>query len=521
LASSLHRAFLSSSLGTAISRVLGLLRELAMANALGAGVASDAFTTAFTIPGVFRRFMADEGLSGALVPEVADAEAKDGTEEARRVAGRTLSALLIVGVLLCVVSYPLAPQLVSLFAEGFKKDPEKFALTVQLTRWMMPFVITVSVVSWAESLLNIRDRFFVPKLAPAVVSAAMIVGALWPGQTDPFEIVYSISYAVLVGGVLHAAICIPSLVKAWGRIRPRFDWASDPRFMHLLREMGKVALIGLTAQANIIVLRRVASFLEDGAPTHYWYATRLVDVAQGVIAVGVGSALMPAIARAVAGSDWRAFRASFVGSARLVAALLIPIAVYLAFLSEPVVAVLFRHGKFSMADVAPTADALELLIPYMIALASIQLLKKPFFAFGDRTPLIIVAIMGVLLTGVLGYQLGTRYGVGGLAAGLSISAVAQAFAYSVLLYRRVRHSMGAGEITGFVIRVVLASAPSAVLALVLAPLGTWDLGPTLWNMALLAGIGVLGGASYLLMARVLGVAEAQALVRAVTRRFRR
>ena len=152
--SSLLRAFFSSSLGTGLSRILGLLRDLALANALGAGLHSDAFLTAFRIPGVFRRFVADEGLTGALVPGVARAEQESGTDEARNLAGRVLTGLLVVGAVISIGAIVGAPWLVDLFAAGFRADPDKFQLTVQLTRIMVPFLITVSLVSWAEGLLH-------------------------------------------------------------------------------------------------------------------------------------------------------------------------------------------------------------------------------------------------------------------------------------------------------------------------------------------------------------------------------
>ena len=170
--SSLVRAFLSSSLGTGLSRVLGLLRDLALAAALGAGFHSDAFLTAFRIPGVFRRFVADEGLTGALVPGVARAEAEVDFDAARQLAGRVLTALLLLGTLISVAAIAGAPWLVELFAAGFRSDPAKFALTVELTRIMVPFVITVSLVSWAEGLLNHKQHFFVPKLAPGLIPDA-------------------------------------------------------------------------------------------------------------------------------------------------------------------------------------------------------------------------------------------------------------------------------------------------------------------------------------------------------------
>ncbi len=508
----------SSSLGTGISRILGLVRELAVAHAVGAGVASDAWTTAFTIPGVFRRFMADEGLTGALVPEIDLVEAEKGDEAARRLAGRVLTALVIFGSILCGLGVFFAEPLVHLFAQGFTADPEKFDLTVQLTRITMFFAVLVSIVSWAEGLLNQKGHFFIPKLAPGLVSAAIVIAAMWPGMDDPYKTIQAVAWAAMVGGVAHVLICIPPLVKAWGRIQPRFDWSVDPHFQHMLSEMGKVMVIGLTAQINIIVLRRVASFLQTGAPTWYWNASRMVDFAQGIIAVGVGSALLPLVSKAVAREDWDGFQHAFVGSARLVAGLLLPAAVFIAVLAMPVVAFLYRHGEYTMSDVEHTASALRWLVPYMIGLAGIQIVKKPFFALGDRTPLIGVALLGVVLTAVLGTVLGKTMGVDGLSLALSVSTVGQLIAYLVLLRGRVGAHLGLRQIADAYGRLALACVPLALIGGGLGLLGQWELGPTLRNGAILAAAGGIGGLVYAWVAAKLGVDEVGAILRAAKRK---
>ncbi len=500
---------------------MGLFRELAIARVLGAGTASDSFFMAFTIPSMFRRFVADEGLTGALVPMVAMAEKEDGTEEARRLAGRTLTALIVVCVLICAVAIPAAPWLVDLFASGFRADPVKFALTVRLTRIMMPFVAFVSLVSWCEGLLNHRDHFFVPKIAPGMVSAAIVAAALWPSSGDPQDIVHTLAAAVLVGGLAHVLVCVPPLVKHWGVVRPRFDAFHDPRFRLLLREMGKVAAIGLMAQVNVIVLRNLASHLQTGAVTWYWNATRLVDFAQGIIAVGVGSALLPAMAAAVAGKDWEEFRDSFARATRLAASLLFPAAAFVLLLAPPFVAVLYRHGAYTWADVGETASALRWLVPYMLALAGIQIVKKPFFALNKRNSLVVVGVLGVGLTFGMGILLAPRFGVDGLAAALSISTAGQLAAYLLLLGRITGGKLGLMAMLRPLGTIALATIPAAAAGWTICLLGTWEQGPCVVNFVVFGSAGVVGGGLYAVSAWALGIGEVRMVVSRVRSRLGR
>jgi putative peptidoglycan lipid II flippase len=513
---SLLRAFMASSVGTGLSRVLGLARELALANVLGAGMVMDAFVMAFTFPGMLRRFVADEGLTGALVPAVARAEAEAGEAEAKALAGRVLTALLVAGTVLSVAGIFAAPWLVDWVADGFKG--EKYALTVSLTRVLFPFVAFVSLVSWAEGLLNHKHHFFVPKLAPGLVSAAVVVAVLLNQGASALDIVWSVSIAVLVGGAIHVLVCLPPLFKHWGVIRPRLDAMADPRFRRVLGEMGKVALIGIMAQINTLVLRYLASHLSEGAVTWYWNATRLVDFAQGIIAVGVGSALLPAISRAAADGDGVGFRSAFTGAARLAGVLLVPAAAFILFFPEPCVALLYRHGAYSLDDVQQTASALQMLVPFMLALAGIQIIKKPFFALERRGILIGVGTLGVGLTAGLGMWLAPMMGVDGLALALSASTTVQLFAYVLLLRGTVDGGLGLGALGMDIGRILIATVPAVLAAQPLMNLGQWAHGPTLLNAAVMIGGGLVGGLIYAGVATALGITELRSVADRIRKR---
>jgi len=521
---SLLRAFLASSVGTALSRVLGLIRELTLANVVGAGMWMDSWVMAFTFPGMLRRFVADEGLTGALVPAIAKAEQEEGVQAATALAGRVLAALILTGIILSIGGILAAPWLVDWVAAGF--EGEKRALTIQLTQVMFPFAIFVSLVSWCEGLLNHRDHFFIPKIAPGLVSAAVVLAALWPGHQNALDVIWSVSWAVIVGGAAHLAVCLVPLWRRWGPIRPRLDAMADPRFRRVLSEMGKVAVIGIMAQINVLALRYVASLLEDGAVTWYWNATRLVDFAQGAIAVGVGSALLPVMAKAVAQSDGESFRSSFSSATRLAAVLLIPAGALLLVLHRPITAVLLRHGEYAWHDVTATSAALLMLVPYMWALAGIQIVKKPFFALDRRGELIAVGLVGVLLTAGFGYGLAIpgQMGVEGLSLGLSLGVSAQLVIYLVLLRRLVPGGLGFRSLFTSLIKMVLAAIPAAATAWYIADPSidaTWAQGPTPTNILVLGGAGLAAGFVYVAASMALGIESVKRVAQRVIQRFGR
>ena len=504
------RASVVSAVGTGVSRVLGALRDVAIGHVFGAGRASDVFWMAWTVPSVFRRFVADEGLTGALIPAVAHAEQDEGVDEARRLARGALAALLGAGVVLCAAGILAAPWLVQAFAFGFAREPGKLDLTVQLTRWLFPFVLFVSLVSYCEGLLNCRGHFLVPKLAPGLVSACMAVSALL-FATRLEEPVFALAAGALAGGLVHLLVCIPPLWSRWGVLLPSLRAMRGDRFGALVGEMGKVVVIGIVAQLNVVLLRLLASLLEEGSVTHYWYANRVVDLAQGAIAVAVSSALLPVIARDAAEANWDALRQHFHEAVRLAYLMLMPAAVLVVVLARPVVSLLFVHGAFDVAAANRTIATLQLMVPFMLALAGINIIKKVFFVLDDRTTLLVVGTLGLSLTGVLGYVLSGEMGVEGLGLTLSISVSVQLLVYLVVLQRRAHVGLG-----GLVVplgKLLVASTPVGVAAWGISQMGQWNDGPAnLLNWVWLAAAGAAAAAVYAIVCLALGVQEIRAVL---------
>lgn len=513
------RAFASSALGTALSRVAGAVRDMALSRLLGASSDADALWIAFTVPNVMRRFVADEGLTGALVPAVARAETDEGTPQAKQLANRVFGVILVANLVLCILGILGAEYLVMAFAWSFTEDPAKFELTVQMTRWLFPFVTMVSMVSFFEGLLNHRGHFFVPKIAPGLVSAG-IIAAAW-GLTSSFQQpVLALVAGVLGGGIVHVLVHIPVMLKYWGPLWPESGW-SNPRVKAVVNELGKVVAIGVFAQINILVLRQLAAFIGDGAITRFWYANRLIDLSQGIIAVAIGSALLPNISASIAEQDWDRFRNDLVRALRLAAFLLMPAAAVLLLFAEPITAVMFGGSRYTPADVVATADAVRWLVPFMLTVAAINLLKKVFFAMDDRTSLLWAGAMGVSLTGSLGWWLVQSAGVTGLAMALSGATAAQLTLYVVLLRRKLGSRLGFGLLVSPVARISIACVPVGLVLWSAYGFGDWTQGGVMSNWGVVLGGLVLAGVAYLVAAWLLRIEELTQVTSRLAARFGR
>ncbi len=502
----LLKAFFAAVFGTGFSRIFGAVRDIAIAHVFGAGIVTDAFWVAYTVPSVFRRFTADEGLTGAIIPMVSQEEQERGYDDAKKLMDTAFTALIAAVFIITVGGILAAPALVKIFAYGFSKRPEQFELTVRLTRWLFPFVIFVSLTSYCEGLLNHRKHFLIPKLAPGIVSITLTVFALY--LTGFFSSpVYALAAGLLVGGALHFVVQIPMIIIKWGIPKPAAHFRSS-RFRLFLKEMGKVVLIGIFAQINIVILRLLASILEPGSVTYYWNANRLVDLFQGIVAVGIGSGLLPAISKDLAMKDWLSFRNDLFYTFRFAFFLLIPAAFGLAAFGLPVVSLLFRHGNFSAQDMTTTAAVLCYLIPFFLAIAALNIIKKAYFAMDDRNTLLKIGFLGILLTAGLGLQFVRISGIKGLAMALSISTVIQASLYFIILGRRLKEHLSFKELVPPMLRIVLASIPVYIVLKWLTGMGRWDAGPADMTNVIVGITGPAAGAAvYYVFARLLKIKE--------------
>ena len=408
-------------------------------------------------------------------------------------------------MVLCILGVVFAEPLVLMCAWSWKDDPEQLARAATMTRWMFPFVGMVSAVSYFEGLLNYRGHFFVPKFAPAMVSIGIVAAALF--LADRLGPATALVVGTMGGGLLHVLINVPVLRRRWGPLGFRLDLHS-PRLRAVTKEMSKVVAIGVFGQINVVVLRQLGTALGPGAITHYWNANRLTDLAQGIVAVAIGSALLPNVAASIAEASWDRFRAELGQALRLAAFLLLPVGATLLAFAVPITAMLFRLGAYTWEDVLATASALRLMTPFILGVAASNILKKVFFALDERTTLIVVGAAGTALTLFLGWFLVGPFGVGGLSLALSIATLAQVAVYVLVLWRRLGDWLGVGLLAGPLLRMALACGPVALVLVLAQPFGRWERGPF---DAVNVTVFVLGGATawmaYFAAAWVLGVPE--------------
>jgi putative peptidoglycan lipid II flippase len=412
------------SAATSLSRLLGLVREQVFAALLGASPLTDAFVVAFRIPNLLRDLFAEGALSAAFVPTFTDYLTNRPRGEAFRLANRVITILsLLLGTLVLVAMLWPGP-LVRGLAPGFGADER--ALTVLMTRVMLPVLPLVSLAAVCMGMLNAQGKFGTPALAPAMFNLVAIgAGAVLALLGLPErQVVVGWAAGMLLGAVGQLLLQVPSLWRTGFRPRPSVSF-SDPGVRRVGRLMAP-ATIGLAAtQVNIMVATMFASH-EPGANTWLAYAFRLLFLPIGVFGVAIGTAATAGLARKAAEGDLDGLRDTLRQALRLVAFLTVPSTVGLIVLARPIIRLLFQHGRFTPADTDATAAALVCYSLGLFAYSAVKALAPAFYALDRPRVPVVASLSAVAVNLTLNFTLFPIIGFRGLALGVAAAAVVNA-----------------------------------------------------------------------------------------------
>ncbi len=427
------------SLATLTSRVLGLVRDQALAYRFGAGDRMDAFLVALRIPNLLRELFAEGAMNAAFVPVFTRRLTREGREAAWRLGAQLINALAVVTGVIAAAGIVFAEPLTRLFAAGYQDVPGKFELTVQLTRIVLPFFTLVAIAAACMGMLNSLRRFFVPALSPAaynvcLIASALVVVPLMPeGGVDP---VAAVAAAVLAGGAGQIAAQWWALRREGFRWRPALD-PGDVGLREVVGLMGPATVAGAALQVNLLVNTALATGEGTGAVTWLTFAFRLMYLPLGVLGVSIATVTLPAVSRHAAAGDLAAVRETVSRGLRLMLAVMVPAAVGLAVLATPVVRLVFEHGEFTAADTPATARALVFYAPGIVGYAAVRLTAPVFYAFGNSLTPAGVSVATVAANVGLNFVLVRVMGYPGLALGTTLASGLNAGVLLVLLRRRL------------------------------------------------------------------------------------
>src|SRR5690348_6528626 len=506
------------------SRLLGLAREMIFASLFGSRL-MDVFTMAFRIPNLLRDLFAEGALSTAFITIFSKTSAVEGDRAAWALANKIATAAAVTVGILVLIGILCAPWIVAVLGYGF--DPAKAALTVTLTRIMYPFILLVSLAALVMGMLNAKNVFGIPATASSFFNLGSIIAGVGIGWLlDPHfgeRATIGLAIGILIGGAMQLGVQLPSLRRLGYRFQPDFHWR-DKGVKAILRLMGPSVIAASSTQVNVLVNSVFASNLGNGPVTWLQYSFRLMQLPLGIFGVALGTVSLPLLARMAAGGNITGFRTELARGMRLAFLLTIPASVGLILLAEPIMSVLFQHGRFNARDAYEAAAALRFYAIGLCGYAALKVLVNAFYAVDRRKTPMFVSFGAVGLNLLLNWLFTVRLGWGH--EGLAFSTACIATTNFVVLYFLMHRHLGRLESRTMASLLLRLAVASAVLA------GICWLGnhyllagwahERFWPKAgSLAAVIVAGAGAFFLCATALRIREMQDIASAVQRRLRR
>ncbi|HLZ79422.1 MAG TPA: murein biosynthesis integral membrane protein MurJ [Sphingomonas sp.] len=464
---------------TLISRVLGFVRDQLMAHFVGAGFASDAFLVAWRLPNLFRALFAEGAFASAFVPMFnrvvaeAETEGREGLPAGIRFAEDVLSVLLPFLAVFTTLIMAFPRPIVWLITLGFKEGggAAKFDLAVHLTQITFPYLMLISLVSLLGGILNSLNRFWVNAAAPVLLNICMIAGLLFFRGHTGIDTARTQAIAVTVSGVAQLLWLIWSCKQAGVSLKIKRP-TLDPQVKQLLTIIWPAAVGAGAVQFNLLISTMLAAgFLGQGSVSYLYYADRLNQLPLGLIGIGIGTAILPALSRQIGGGNEKAAIDTQNRAIELSLLLTLPATAALMVASTPLVHGLLQTGHFTPEDTHASATALTAFSLGLPAYILIKVLTPGFYARADtRTP---VRIAMIAMLGNLALNLGFVFLTSLAHVGLALSTAVAAWINVGLLYwtlRRRGHFHVDAQLKRRGIRLLMATGAMTALLLAIDPL---------------------------------------------------
>jgi len=377
---------------TIISRLLGYARDILIAVFLGAGPLADAFFVAFRVPNTFRRLFSEGTFNAAFVPSYSSL--LDNKKDSEKFANNIFNLLIVGLFFLVLIIEILMPLFVFLIAPGFAGDQQKIELAITLTRITFPFLMFISLASFFSAILNSHNKFAIASAAPIILNI-LLIGVLFLGKVLNDQLVYYLSYAITISGILQF-IFLYCFVKKYFSPRISMSFKIDDKIKVFFRKLIPSIFSSGVTQINILVGTIIASF-QASAVSYLYYADRIYQINLAIAGIAIGTIILPQLSKHVKSNKKEKIKLIQNKALELSLFLSIPAAVALLIASEEIISSLFGYGSFDELSVKNSAKALFYFAIGLPAFSLIKVFSAFFFARHNTRVPFYISFTSVLL----------------------------------------------------------------------------------------------------------------------------
>ncbi|MCS7249497.1 MAG: murein biosynthesis integral membrane protein MurJ [candidate division WOR-3 bacterium] len=444
----------SFTLGTLISRITGLFREMVFAYLFGASYATDCFNIAFRIPNLLRDMFSESALSAAFVPTFCEKmkgkEKRNMDYSLSLFASNVLNFLILIVGIITLLLILFSFYVVKIISFGFAQDLIKFNLTLNLTRIMLPFLFFISLASWAMGILIAYGYFFVSAVSSAIFNILSILIPLFTYTLFlklNYEPILSMAYGVLFGSLFQFLFLIIFLKRLGYRYY--FYLSLKDEALRKVFKLYLPVIFGLAAyQINFFVNTILITFLEEKSITYLNYAYRVMHLPAGLFGVAVGSVALQEFSF----SEKEEIKDNIFVPIKINTLLLIPASLIFIILSLPITRILYERGRFSFADSYYTAIALSLYSLLIFPSSLVRVFASLFYSLKNTKTPALIGFLSVFLNISLNLLLMRKIGFKAFPISASLATFFQAIILYFLLKKKVGIKIINKETKGFFLK---------------------------------------------------------------------
>ncbi|WP_261816742.1 murein biosynthesis integral membrane protein MurJ [Vibrio gallicus] len=495
---------------TLVSRVLGLVRDVVVANLMGAGASADVFFFANKIPNFLRRLFAEGAFSQAFVPVLTEYQQKEDMTETRQLIAKVSGTLGVIVTVVTLFGVLGSGVVTAIFGTGWFIDwlkggpsAEKFEMASLMLKITFPYLWFITFVALSGSVLNTLGKFAVSSFTPVFLNVMLILMAVTVApRLDNPEI--GLAIGVFLGGLVQFLFQIPFLAREGVLVRPQWGW-NDPGVVRI-RTLMIPALFGVSvSQINLLLDTFIASFLQTGSISWLYYSDRLLEFPLGLFGIAIATVILPALSKKHVNAHSQGFSNTMDWGIRMVFLLGLPAMLGLIVLAKPLLMVLFMRGEFGTYEVHQSSMSLIAYASGLLNFMLIKVLAPGYYSRQDTKTPVRYGIIAMTTNMVFNIIFAWHYGYVGLAMATALSA----FVNMALLYRGL-HTAKVYKLSkqtiGYLLRLLVAGAfMVAVIVYILPPMSAWLQMSLMGRVLQLSGLIAAGGVTYLISALLLGI----------------
>lgn len=495
---------------TFLSRILGMIRDIAIAQLLGAGLMADVFFFANRIPNFFRRLFAEGAFAQSFVPVLTKCSKEEDSNALRELIAKSAGTLGLIVFVISLLGMLFSPVVTAIFGWGWFEaylndapDAAKFTQASFLLEITFPYLFFITLTALCSSVLNVHGSFAIPAITPCLLNVVMITTAYFiaPHFDDPNEI---LAIGMVVGGIVQLVFQLPFVYKLGLLVVPRWGWSHAG--VKRIRTLMIPALFGVSAsQLNLLVNTILASFLATGSISYLYYSDRLLEFPIGIFAVAISTVILPALSRVDSKTQHEAYEKTLDWGVRLVLLLGISSAAGIIALREPILRVIFMRGAFNEENVILSSHSLLASVSGLCAIMLVRVLVQGFAAMQDTKTPVRCSIVAIVANIVFNLILVWPLDYVGLALSTALAAFVNAGQLLYLLHKRNIYRMPQKSMM-FVLKALIAGVIMAVCVRYCSPdFSQWVSMTTLTSIFYLSALIIGGAVLFVVCCLVMGI----------------